>query len=58
MISVQDVNTELFALIDKGEFAFLPPSGPLIIPGDSSRSKSIKERNKSVKDHSSRSKSK
>ena len=58
MITVQDVSTELFALIDKGEFASLPPSDLLIIPGDSSRSKSIKERNKSVKNDSSRSKSK
>ena len=45
MINVQDVNTRLSALIDKGEFASLPPCSPVLIPGDSSRSKSTKKRN-------------
>ena len=45
-------------MVIKDEFAFSAPSDPLTIPGDSSRSKSIKGKGKNVKDDSSRSKSK
>ena len=61
MISVQDVNTGLSALIDKSKFASLPPSNPVMIPRDSSISKSTKKRNtkyRCVKVGSSRSKAK
>ena len=45
-------------MVDKDEFAFSDPSDPLLLPGDSSRSKPIKGKGKNVKDDSSRSKSK
>ena len=45
MINVWDINTGLSALIDKGEFASLPPCNPVTIPGESSGSKSKKKRN-------------
>ena len=45
-------------MVDKNELVFLAPSDSLMIPGDSSRSQSIKKKGKKVKGDSSRSKSK
>ena len=44
LINVRDVNTGISALIDKREFASLPPCNPMMIPREVSGAKSKRKR--------------